>query len=90
MYIDSSNGDEDEKARIESPSMLVKPETGPYCLTLFYHMYGSDIGQLIIKRRNSATGEEMELFNESGEFSVLSLMVHTVNVTTNLLVTRYF
>ena len=43
-YIDSSEGEGDSKAVLESPHL--QSASGVVCFMFAYHMYGSEIGQL--------------------------------------------
>jgi hypothetical protein len=65
LYIEVSGRKKGKKARILSKS-VPKPidELKGYCLSFFYHMWGSDIGSLVLSTISS--GKETTIFSKSG------------------------
>jgi hypothetical protein len=65
LYIETSYTNNGDKARIVSKS-VPKPidELKGYCLSFFYHMWGSDIGSLVLSTISS--GKETTIFSKSG------------------------
>lgn len=65
LYIEASNRREDQVARLRSPYLDIPMDYSPICLFFFYHMYGSDVGELRVVRED-LNGQQV-LFSESGE-----------------------
>lgn len=64
LYINAQPRKENDVAIIRSPEMELPMGYGPICFVFFYHMYGSDMGELRMIRED-ANGQT-ELFRENG------------------------
>ena len=65
QYIEASNRRRGDVAILRSRNTVIPEEKEPWCFVLFYHMYGSDTGQLRIVREDESG--RTELFSASGE-----------------------
>ncbi len=63
LYIETSNTKEGDKARLLSKS-IPRPSDDNYCLSFYYHMWGADIGGLIVL--TSISGKESTIFTKNG------------------------
>ena len=66
LYIEVNNRDDGDVARLTSPQMSIDDSYDPICMTFWYHMSGSDIGELQIIREES--GDDNQLWSMSGWF----------------------
>lgn len=73
MFIETTGQNDNDIARMTSPELYIKDDSGPHCMALFYHMYGSDIGKLRILRLD--TNGVTELFEKTGKNYCLGVRV---------------
>jgi len=76
VYIEVDNRDEGDVARLVSPQMYIDASSDPVCMTFWYHMYGSDIGDLQIIREDS--GNDNRLWSVSGQLTGKSIEIYII------------
>ena len=65
LYIaEKSSGTRNKYAVLESSVVDVTGQDGPACFTFWYHMFGVDIGSLLVNKVDTITQEQKQVFNK--------------------------
>ena len=65
LYIaEKSTATRNKYAILESPVVDVTAQIQPACLTFWYHMYGVDIGTLLVNKVNTISQEQTQVFSK--------------------------